>query len=121
MRLCSPEQALGGEDHAQDDQHQPCQSLGGFPVAFGDPRTQMQAELRGGEGLNADADDDRDQRQMGQAELNPMASSSMLMLIPSPISAVPRVVATRPAFSSSSDSPCSSIQAPIAMTAPAAA
>jgi hypothetical protein len=49
--------------------------------------------------------------------VNPMASSSRLMLIPSPMSTSPRLLVKRLAFSSSSLSPASSIQAPMAITA----
>lgn len=49
--------------------------------------------------------------------LNPMASSSRLMLIPSPVSASPRLVVMRLALASSSSASDSSIQAPMPMTA----
>ncbi len=52
--------------------------------------------------------------------LNPMASSSRLMLTPSAIVASPRVAAIRPAAPASSSRPLSRIQPPMPMTAAAA-
>jgi hypothetical protein len=52
--------------------------------------------------------------------LNPMASSSRLMLIPSAIRASPRTLMTRLALSSSSSPPAASIQMPMPITAAAA-
>lgn len=53
---------FGGQEQAQGDQDHTGDAFGGFPVAFGDPGSQVQAELCGGQGLDGDTDDDGDQR-----------------------------------------------------------
>jgi hypothetical protein len=48
----SGEQPLGCQEQAQADQDDAGGAFGGFPVAFGDPASEVQAELGGGEGLD---------------------------------------------------------------------
>jgi hypothetical protein len=75
------------------------------------------AELSRYEGLQGDARDDGGDGQVSRPMVNPMASSSRLMLSPSAMSASPRLVMMRAALSSSSLSPASSIHAPMVITA----
>lgn len=62
------EQSLGEKEQAQGYQGHTAQSFRSLAEAFTDPSAEEQTESGGQKRLNGNRDDDRDQRQPGQAK-----------------------------------------------------